>query len=156
MLGPLSAVLRVEDEPGLVGQVSVPGCGQVVRVWELAVKARPPGRACTAALIRHRLDGRLLCAELRQRLFPSLLCTAEELSCHKVAAAHAVPGLQAVDGVATATEVTSTRAGEEAWQVPGTGVAVEANGGEVLWCGGGRREWNIRQIKGLSKYSSSF
>lgn len=65
-------------------------------------------------------------------------------------AAQTVPRLQAVDGVSTAAEVTSSGAREEAGRVSGSTLALMANGSEVLSRGTGGRERDVRLIESVS------
>lgn len=62
-------------------------------------------------------------------------------------AAHAVPRLQAVDGVSTAPEVAGTGAREEAGRVSGTTLTLMTDGGEVLSSGTGRWERDVRLVE---------
>ena len=64
-------------------------------------------------------------------------------------AAQAVPRLQTVDGSSTASEVGDPGVGEEAGRVPGTTLAVIADGSHVLSSGTGRWERHVRLVQGV-------
>lgn len=76
----------------------------------------------------------------------SLFGAAEDLSvplCYLTIAAIGEPGLQAVDGIATATIVADPRLWEEAGRVSGPRVATVADVVEILSSGQFRWERNI-------------
>lgn len=80
----------------------------------------------------------------------SLLGAAEDLSvplCYLTIATVSEPGLQAVDGLPTATIVADPRSGEEAGQVSGASMATMADVVEILRSGQCRWERNTGRPK---------